>query len=244
MAVAYVGTAALVALLVVAHELFVRRRVRTARRLVLAALAAYVYVSALAFVLYSCRGVATARGWYAVAETLRGFDADGKLQVRDRIVAVDGAPLRVPSTRTLVEMVQASRGAPVVLAIVRGDALLSITVKPRLDHSDAGDTWRLGVRPYIDSEYEASFGVALSYAWRYPIYQVRSGLEMLAETLGQENADPGGPKRMVEEFQFASDGWAPWKRAMRDATWALVILLAFDLWRAIALARAARVTAS
>jgi hypothetical protein len=115
-----------------------------------------------------------------------------------------------------------------------------VAVKPKLDHSDRGDAWRIGVRPRLDLEYERDLGDAVRYALAYPIAQVAYGVGAIVETLGQEPADPGGPKRMVVEFQNAFDGWAAWRLAMRDATWALVALLALDLVRAARLIASSR----
>src|SRR5438477_4170571 len=108
------------------------------------AAAGYLFTVMLAFVLFTCRGVLTERGWYAVDEVLAGFDALGKVMAGDRIVAIDGTPLHVPSTPSLVEAVNARGGAPVTLDVVRDGANLQVVVQPKLDRRSGGNVWVLG----------------------------------------------------------------------------------------------------
>jgi hypothetical protein len=240
MAVRYLVVLAVLGVFVGAHELVHRRR-RSLRVLAIGAIASYLYVGALAFVLYSCHGVEGRRAWYAVDEVLPGFDAAGKLKPGDRIVAIDGMPMQVPSTATLVDAVQAGRGAPATLVVIRDGVPLAIVVQPKRDVGDHGAVWVLGIRPTLAPELSTDVSIALPLALRYPIDQVHE-LVPSSEILGQEPADPGGPKRMVDVYRKRADVWVAWKLAMVLATYTLVVLIGVDLWRAIALVRARRRT--
>ena len=88
---------------------------------------------------------------YVVDVVLPGFDATGKLQPGDRIVAVDGARLDEPVVPALVKAVNARDGAPVTLAFERDGTTQTITVRPQLDRTKDGRTsWVLGIRPRDD----------------------------------------------------------------------------------------------
>ena len=85
---------------------------------------------------------------YVVDVVLPGFDATGKLQPGDRIVAIDGAPLDAPVVPALVNAVNARDGAPVTLAFERDGKTQTIIVRPQLDRTKDGRTsWVLGIRP-------------------------------------------------------------------------------------------------
>jgi regulator of sigma E protease len=97
------------------------------------------YVSAilLAFALYTCHGEPSAERWYAVDEILASYDAAGKLQPGDRILAVDDVPILASQIvpRTLAERVHAKAGAPVVLTVRRDGKPVDLWVVPRLGNN-------------------------------------------------------------------------------------------------------------
>src|SRR3569623_1755181 len=82
----------------------------------------YLSAIVLAFALYTCHGVESTWRWYGVAEVQEHFDAFGKLEVGDRIVAVDHVPIIAEGTwtdgthtitagKSLTELVTAKKGA-------------------------------------------------------------------------------------------------------------------------------------
>src|SRR5262245_39236255 len=86
----------------------------------------YVSAIVLAFALYTCHGVNSSWRWYGVAAVKADYDAYGKLEVGDRIIAVDGVPLlakgahHLPNGQpvvadSLVKRVNLKQGAPVTL---------------------------------------------------------------------------------------------------------------------------------
>src|SRR5215467_13855726 len=50
----------------------------------------YLSAIVLALALFTCHGVRSDWRWFGVADVKEGYDAKGKLEVGDRIVAVDG----------------------------------------------------------------------------------------------------------------------------------------------------------
>jgi hypothetical protein len=98
----------------------------------------------------ACRSVPPASG-YDVGTVLPGFDAEGKLQRGDCIVAIDGRAIGAPVVPSLAQAVNLHRGAPVVLAVVRGNTAFAVVVQPSLDRpADARPMWVLGIRPVTD----------------------------------------------------------------------------------------------
>jgi regulator of sigma E protease len=165
------------------------------------------YLSAifLAFALYTCHGVDVPH-WYAVGELMEGYDSAGKVKPGDRIVEVDHLPLFIDSGRSLVQRVNDGKGAPVTLTIERGGVRSQVTIKPRADKDDKGDTvWRLGIKP--EAQYivvEVGVLDAAVGALEYPIETTKAiGAGIYGILFKSEKADPGGPKRMVDEFRKA-----------------------------------------
>src|SRR5512146_856628 len=112
------------------------------------------YISAvlLAACLYTCHGVKSQWRWFGVAEVREGYDATGKLQPGDRILAVDHKPILAdgdytqPNGQTihadpdngLIARVNANKGAPVTLTIARDGKELDVTVQPKIAKDDKG----------------------------------------------------------------------------------------------------------
>jgi len=206
------------------------------------AAAAYLAAAGLAFAHVSCRGVSTGDAAIVVGEVLEGFDAAGKLQRGDRLVAVDGEPVFVGRGLSLTQRVAAKQGAPVTLTVRRAGAPLAVTIQPRRMETPTGapGPWILGLRqasePVLATVATAE---AAGIALRVPLRWLRDILSELVASLfaGSDAPDPGGPVRIVEEFRraFEPAGDVAWRRAQLAATYALLLLAILDLVRAAAI---------
>lgn len=79
-----------------------------------------------------------------IAEVVKGSVADGLLKPGDRIVAIDGQPIR--SAEDIIPQVQAlgAHGGPGMIEVARGEDRLALEIAPR--KSPQGQ-WMIGVRP-------------------------------------------------------------------------------------------------
>ena len=165
----------------------------------------YLSAIVIAFGLYLCHGRDVAYG-YDVSEVMKGYDAYGKLESGDRIVALDHVPLHGDSGPSLAERVGQSGGKPLALTVERGGQNREIVLQPQQDKDPGGKpTWRIGVRY---TAHYAVEGIGVSdAAWEaleYPVVQTRQiGKALYGIVFGSEKADMGGPVRMVEEFSKA-----------------------------------------
>jgi regulator of sigma E protease len=180
------------------------------------------YISAiiLAFVLYSCHGTDSSWRWFSIAQVNEGFDAVGKLEVGDRILAVDDVPLlaqgsyRMPDgtvikADALSARVNAKDGAPVKLTVLRSGQKLDVTVQPKLAFRDLPHSTKpmylMGIVPIREADV-LDMGIVESTvaAVEYPVIQTKVILGFLYDIIkGKEEADPGGPKRIYDEFAKA-----------------------------------------
>jgi regulator of sigma E protease len=189
----------------------------------------YLSAIVLAFLLYTCHGIDVPR-WYGVGQVLPDFDAYGKLEREDRIVAIDGQPLLYRTGQDLIDRVIASKGAPLHLSLLRKGQTVEVTIKPRREYDPAPlldyarkeprfeplvkqilatwptePVWRIGVLSYAQTEL-LHVGVfdAIGRAFAYPVEKTKAiGAGLYGIVSGREKADPGGPVRMVEEFYRA-----------------------------------------
>jgi regulator of sigma E protease len=180
------------------------------------------YVSAilLAVLLYNCHGVDSSWKWFTIARVNPGFDASDKLVVGDRIVALDDVPLlaqgayqmpdgSVIKASALTDRVNAKKGAPVKLTVLRNGQKLDVTIQPKLAFRDlpqsAKPMYLLGVVPYKEGELlDVGITTSVAYALEYPIAQTKLIAGGLYDIItGKEEADPGGPKRIYDEFAKA-----------------------------------------
>ncbi|MBA3540670.1 MAG: site-2 protease family protein [Deltaproteobacteria bacterium] len=176
----------------------------------------YLSAVVLAFLLYNCHGKET--NLYHVGKVVDGYDAAGKLQPGDRIVSVDGTPMYAPSALALSEVVNGKGGEPIVLGVSRGLHTFTITLTPKIETDDKGKTknrlddqgkdtgkpnYRLGILQEADI-VDVSVGDSLIGAVEYPIVQTKLIAGGFYDIIfGSAKADPGGPKRIVEEFSKA-----------------------------------------
>ncbi len=209
---------------------FVRGPRRAAIALAGAAAVAYVVVCALAGAFYVDHGIETGGHYYRVAAVEDGFDAAGKLQPGDRIVAIDGDPLWVERT-SLVERVNAKAGAPVTLSIERNGARLDVVVQP----TRGRDHWLLGIRPGIAPEMRHDTGEALVAALAFPAWQVQALAHELRASITPVSADPGGPKRIYDSFAVDDNGVRGWGALLRLSVVVALLLVGLDLVRAAGL---------
>jgi regulator of sigma E protease len=163
----------------------------------------YLSVATLAMALYTCHGVENRSGWYGVGEVIKGYDAYGKLEPGDRITKVNGQPLFVDSHPNLSERINETKDAPVTLTVERGSRTFDVVVKPQQGKAPAGQpSWMLGVKlAYQDMVVGVSPIEAARRALIYPVEQTKTiGRVLYGVVFGSEKADPGGPIRMVKEF--------------------------------------------
>jgi regulator of sigma E protease len=180
----------------------------------------YLSAIVLAFLLYSCHGQDSSWRWFGVAHVNEGFDAAGKLEVGDRILAVDDVPMlargeyvtpegKVISAGVLRERVAAKHGAPVKITVLRAGKQLDVSVKPKLAFTDlprsAEPVWLMGIMPSEQADLiDVGVFASLRDALEYPIVQTQLIAGGLRDIItGKERADPGGPKRILDEFAKA-----------------------------------------
>jgi len=182
----------------------------------------YLSAIVLAFALYSCHGVNSSWRWHEVAAIRDNYDAHGKLQIGDRIVAVEGVPIlargewNAPDgthyvADSLTKRVNEKKGQPVTLTVMRDGKRVDVTITPNLVFRDlpynTTPMYLLGIVPIDRADVlDVGLGSALVGSLEYPIEQTKMIAGGLYDIFrGKEEADPGGPKRIFDEFAKA---WA------------------------------------
>jgi regulator of sigma E protease len=163
----------------------------------------YVSAIVLAFLLYTCHGVEGTTVYVGVDEVLPGYDAMGKLEAGDRIVEVDHTPILANDKISLTERVSAKKGGPVLLTVERAGNRLDVSINPRLDKDAKGNPiYLLGIQKTIQTDVvEVGVFDAAGRALIYPINQTKMIAGGLYDIItGAQKADPGGPKRILDEF--------------------------------------------
>ena len=184
----------------------------------------YLSAIVLALALFTCHGMDSDWKWYGVAAVKADYDAAGKLEVGDRIIAVDHAPILAKGAYqpeggtllkadSLVKRVNAKEGAAVTLTVLRGGTVVDVDIQPKKAKGDDGKdllqdgkpVFLLGIVPSEQPDV-LDVGVATAFvgAMKYPVEQTQligSGLYEIVT--GKEKADPGGPKRIYDEFAKA-----------------------------------------
>jgi membrane-associated protease RseP (regulator of RpoE activity) len=190
-------------------------------------LALYLAIVGAAFAIYRSDGIAAGEPVLVVELTKAGFDADGKLAVGDRILAIDGTPL---AHRSLQAEVNARHGATVTLTIQRGATLRDIAIQPKL----ADARWLLGIVPSLERErvYDSLASAAL--ALDYPREVVHRFVDELSP---HDAAEPGGPVRIIDEYQPPANWTVFVWRVLAYTSVLLALSLILDLVRGIAAMR-------
>jgi regulator of sigma E protease len=185
----------------------------------------YLSAIVLAFGLYTCHGENSSWRWHEVAGIKEGFDAEGKLAIGDRIVAVDGKPILAEgrwvspdgtqyTADALTRRVNEKKGQPLTLTVIRGGKKVDVTVTPRVVFPVRSEqpistwvvpTYLLGIQPIQRADVlDVSLFTAAGDALVYPIDQTKQIGKALVDIFrGKEEADPGGPKRIFDEFAKA-----------------------------------------
>jgi regulator of sigma E protease len=167
----------------------------------------YLSAIVLAFGLYTCHGVNSTERYYGVVDVLPGYDAAGKLEPGDRILAVDGATIYANGPGlTLTERVVAKQGKPIQLTVRRDGKQIDVSITPKASKDkDGKDTFLLGITRNAQADIvKVGLFDAAGRALVYPIEQTKViGAGLYGIVTGTEKADPGGPKRIVEEFKNA-----------------------------------------
>jgi len=166
----------------------------------------YLSAVVIAFCLFTCHGVRSSTTYVAVDDVLADYDAAGKLEAGDRIMQVDHEPLFANQGTGLTERVMAKKGAPMLLTVQRGDTSFEVTITPKLSKDDAGKpVYLLGIKRIAEAD-TVQIGVvdAAGRALVYPVVMTQTILGGIRDIFtGAQKADPGGPKRIVEEFSKA-----------------------------------------
>ena len=163
----------------------------------------YVSAIVLAFFLYNCHGVEGTTVYIGVDEVLPGYDALSKLEAGDRILEVDHTPILATDEISLTARVTAKKGEAVLLTIQRDGKKLDVSIKPRIDKDDKGNPiYLLGIHKTVQTDtVEVGIFDAAGRALVYPIIQTKVIAGGLYDILtGAQKADPGGPKRILDEF--------------------------------------------
>lgn len=174
------------------------------------------YISAilLGVGLFTCHGIDSAEKYIHVADVLPDYDAVGKLEKGDRILAVDGEPIFAGVPPSLTERVNKKQGAPMRLKIRRAGQEREIEITPQPGTDDAGQPLKdktgnrmflLGIKQSLQADV-IDVGVleATWHAIQYPVAQTQVIVKGLYGIIvGTEKADPGGPVRIVDEFRKA-----------------------------------------
>lgn len=199
------------------------------------ALASYLVCAALAFAYYAAYGIVTmGPARVLVGDVRPDFDAVGKLAPGDVILTVDHEPLFAGEQPGLVDRVNARGGQPIVLAIDREGVEREVTIQPKPAPDPTGRTrWVLGFRPEVLRPREHDVGTELGAAVRYPAVQLAAFVRELGAAAGSEHADPGGPKRILDEYQRAGPDYSWLRGAMLLACWALIVFLVVDAVRLV-----------
>jgi regulator of sigma E protease len=180
------------------------------------------YISAIfiVFGLYMCTGMKGST--YHIAEVSDGYDAKGKLLPGDRIVAIDGHEMFGPSSTEIGKAINLKAGKPVEITVQRHYALVTLMVTPKVGVDEKGKEildkdnkpqFKIGIIPTPD-RVDVGVGEALVGSLRYPITQTQAIFGGFKDIFtGKEEADPGGPVRIVKEFETAfsrglGDGFA------------------------------------
>jgi regulator of sigma E protease len=167
--------------------------------------ASYLGVAAIAMALFTCHGIDVPR-WYGVGSVVPGSPAAGQLQPGDIVRAFDHTPLTIDQPPTLADRVTRSGGAPIALTIDRNGEQRDVVIEPKQARDPSGaPIWRLGVQLEA-RDLAVPLGVveAARRSLVYPAAQARFLVTTLYRVVvGTERADPGGPVRMVMEFQRA-----------------------------------------
>ena len=185
-------------------------------------LASYAVVASVAVVFFAVEGVATDYDEVRVVEVPSGYPATGKLRKGDRIIAVDGEPLK----GSLNLAIDRRNGAPVRLTIVRESTTQDITLQP-IPHDGH---WVVGVRPAVAPARSYEPGLAVARGLAFPITQA---LDLIPAS--EFEAELGGPVQVTEVYDKYTGPPGPLVLAlvMFYGVYLLLLIVATDLVRGV-----------
>lgn len=165
----------------------------------------YLFAVVLAFILYVSYGVAAGR--YAVDSVQPGFDAVGKLEPGDRIVAVGG---RLITDAELSEATNATQGREVLYTVRRGDDVFNVPIKAKYDPETK--RYRIGVVRTEQIAYQPmSVGDASREAVIFPWRHTKAMLAAIhGKFKGKNDLELGGPVEMGAQVKKAVERGVPY----------------------------------
>src|SRR5690606_12057431 len=126
---------------------------------------------------------------FSVANVNAGYDAHGKLEVGDRILAVDDVPIlargkyvapdgTVYTEGVLRERVNAKKGAPVKITVLRAGQKHDVTITPKLAFVglpyNVEPTLLMGIAPWPEPDVvKVGVFTAIRDSLEYPIAQTK-----------------------------------------------------------------------
>jgi membrane-associated protease RseP (regulator of RpoE activity) len=236
--VAVLATLALIALRELVRHVVWKTTKQLALAVIAANVASYVFAAAVAFGMFALHG--TTIGYRTtVDEVMPGYDAAGKLQAGDAILAVDHEPL---DDFSLPQRVARKNGEAVTLTIERAGATSEVTITPTRSTEGGTPQWLLGIKRRPEPIQSRDVGAALGNAAVFPVTQVRMLARQVSELFaGSDHADAGGPMRIVDEFRVQRSFLVLMgQRLMQFAVFAMLLMFVTDIIRVIRLARLAR----
>ena len=211
--------------------------------------ASYLALAVAAFALLVAIG--TPR-WtrYVVERVVPGAAAEGRLAAGDRIVSMDGEPLRVYQGRSLQNRIADGRGRPARFTVQRGgrEVVVDITPQPA-----EGGVHRIGIELQIEDVFERwGVGGALGYAAVHPARLAAQSLRDMWDALtapAPDEPDFYGPVGIIDLVPVADgrlrllrsvplSGWLATLAALGDLAFLLVVALITARRRAIGASRA------
>lgn len=172
----------------------------------------YIFAIFLAFIVFSSAGVPGGLECL-VGEVNDGFDAVGKLEKGDKIVAVDGVEIYTSWTgRTfepgLPKLIDDAGTNPVDILIERDGERMNVSVTPTLD--DKTGRHRLGIGLDL-TEYRQDIGVieATGHAFYYPVAETKNIVKDLYSVIrGEQEGEAVGPVGIATVIKRAFEvGW-------------------------------------
>lgn len=182
----------------------------------------YLFAVVLALGLYNCAGIPSGTSWYQVHDVTEGYDAEGKLQPHDRIVAIGGEPIYLTYEgkphRKITEVVQETEGAPIAVTVLRDGREVELMVTPKegeVDVTEDGQEvkktlWLLGVRLASEDErVEVGILAGTWHAISYPVRETAGIVGNLSKIVsGEEKGELTGPVGIASYItQSIEAGW-------------------------------------
>jgi regulator of sigma E protease len=178
----------------------------------------YLFAVVLGFALFMTAGAPTGTAWYVVDSVNQGFDAAGKLQPGDRLLAIQlpdapaPEPLYYRYEGRVIKPIRAYTDEagpnPVRLFVDRGGERIEVEITPSPDPDAPG--YIFGFLPTSEPERaRVGVGRSLVMSVEVPINVTKNIVGHLYERFrAKEKPDVGGPVRIAEEMKKAIDiGW-------------------------------------